>query len=31
MSGFEAVGVAASIIQTADLDKLTVKLFTFYR
>lgn len=32
MSGLEAVGIAASIIQIADLGtKLSVKLFTFYR
>ena len=32
MSGLEAVGIAASIIQVADLGtKLSVKLFTFYR
>ena len=32
MSGLEAVGVAASIIQVADLSaKLSVKLFSFYR
>lgn len=32
MSGLEAIGIAASIIQLADLGtKLSVKLFTFYR
>jgi hypothetical protein len=32
MSGLEALGVAASIIQVADLGtKLSVKLFSFYR
>lgn len=32
MSGFEALGIAASIIQVADLGtKLSVKLFSFYR
>ena len=32
MSGLEAIGVAASIIQVADLGtKLSVKLFSFYR
>lgn len=32
MSGIEALGVAASIIQVADLGtKLSVKLFSFYR
>ncbi|CAG8907281.1 unnamed protein product [Penicillium egyptiacum] len=32
MSGLEAVGIAASIIQVADLGtKLSVKLFSFYR
>ncbi|KAJ5787957.1 hypothetical protein N7457_002947 [Penicillium paradoxum] len=32
MSGLEIIGVAASIIQVADLGtKLSVKLFTFYR
>lgn len=32
MSGLEALGVAASIIQVADLStKLSVKLFSFYR
>lgn len=32
MSGLEAIGIAASIIQIADLGtKLSVKLFTFYR
>lgn len=32
MSGLEALGIAASIIQVADLGtKLSVKLFSFYR
>jgi hypothetical protein len=32
MSGLEALGVAASIIQVADLGtKLSVKLFSFYK
>jgi hypothetical protein len=32
MSGLEAVGIAASIIQVAELGtKLSVKLFSFYR
>jgi hypothetical protein len=32
MSGLEAIGIAASIIQVADLGtKLSVKLFSFYR